>query len=185
MGILVYSMSVSLDGFVEDTSGDFGFTEPETEVHRLSNDQTRDTSTFVFGRRLYEVMEQPWRDMAAQDDLPEVYAEFARLYLDIPRHVVSDTLDTAPDGVHVVRRTDAESMVLRLKEESEGLVGIGGPTLAGSLFDHIDEFRINVVPVILGGGKPFFPPGKRVDLELVEERRFASGTVHLRYRRAG
>ncbi len=184
MGIVVYSMSMSLDGYVEDPSGDFAFTEPEDEVHRLSNDQTRETSAFVFGRRLYEVMEEPWREMAAQDDLPEVYAEFARIYLETPRYVISDTLETVAEGVHLVRRADAESVILRLKEESEGLLGIGGPTLAGSLFDHVDEFRINVVPVTIGGGKPFFPPGRQVDLALVEERRFPSGTIHLRYRRA-
>ncbi|MGH8913745.1 MAG: dihydrofolate reductase family protein [Acidimicrobiia bacterium] len=185
MGKLIYSMSVSLDGYVEDPSGSIGFTTPDEEVHRRANDQTRETSAFLFGRRLYEVMEEPWRALAARDDLPDVQAEFARIYLETPRFVFSNTLESVPEGVQLVRSADSESVVRRLKEESEGFLGIGGPALAASLFDLIDEFRLNVVPVIIGGGKPFFPPGRQVDLELVEEHRFPSGTVYLRYQRAG
>jgi dihydrofolate reductase len=183
MGKLVYTMSVSLDGFVEDPSGGIGFTDPEDEVHRHANDQTRETSAFLFGRGLYEVMEEPWRELAARDDVSEVTSEFAGLYFQVPRYVFSDTLDSVPEGVHLVRSADAESVVRSLKEEFEGLLGIGGPTLAASLFDLIDEFRLRVVPVILGGGKPYFPPGRRLDLQLVEEHRFPSGTVYLRYQK--
>jgi dihydrofolate reductase len=163
-------MSVSLDGFVEDPSGGIGFTDPEDEVHRHANDQTRETSAFLFGRGLYEVMEEPWRELAARDDVSEVTSEFAGLYFQVPRYVFSDTLDSVPEGVHLVRSADAESGVRSLKEEFEGLLGI-------------DEFRLRVVPVILGGGKPYFPPGRRLDLQLVEEHRFPSGTVYLRYQK--
>jgi len=185
MGKVIYSMSVSLDGYVEDASGSIAFSAPEDEVHRRANDQTRETSAFLFGRGLYEVMEEPWRAFATRDDLPDVQAEFAQIYLDTPRYVFSDTLESVPEGVQLVRRADSESVVKGLKEESDGLLGIGGPTLAASLFDLIDEFRLTVVPVLIGGGKPFFPPGRHLDMELVEEHRFPSGTVYLRYQRAG
>lgn len=185
MAKVIYSMSVSLDGFVEDATGSISFSAPDDEVHQRANDETRETSAFLFGRRLYEVMEEPWRAMAAQDDLPDIPAEFARIYMETPRFVFSDTLESVPEGVHLVRRSESESVVRSLKEESEGLLGIGGPTLAASLFDFIDEFRLNVVPVLLGGGKSYFPAGRQVDLELVEERRFPSGTVYLRFQRAG
>ena len=179
---LVMAMGVSLDGYYEDASGSFDFTEPDPEVHRLASDQAREMSAFVFGRRLYETMEPYWPDAAERDDLPDFEAEFARAYVRTPRVVVSDTLESVGEGVRLVRRADARAEIERLKATADGPVEVGGPTLAASVIDLVDEFRMWVNPVAVGGGKPYFP-AQRLDLRLHESRTFESGTLFLRYRR--
>jgi dihydrofolate reductase len=183
MGKVFYSMSVSLDGYIEDPDGSIEFSAPDDEVHRLANQEVKEASAFLFGRRLFEVMEEPWTTMASRDDLPDVAAEFARIYLETPRIVFSDTLDSVPDGVRLVRSTEAVAEVTRLKRETDGDLNLGGANLAASLVDLIDEFRLCVIPVVLGGGKPFFGAGKKLRLRLAEQRAFDSGTVCLRYER--
>ncbi|MFP3986538.1 dihydrofolate reductase family protein [Streptomyces sp. E11-3] len=183
MGKVFCSMSVSLDGYVEDPNGSIEFAAPDAEVHRAANEQARQAAAFLFGRRLYEMMEEYWTNAAHQDGLPEVEAEFAEVYMNTPRFVFSDTLTTVPEGVQLVRRKDAVAEVTRLKRETDGDLDLGGPELAASLLDLIDEFRLFVVPVAVGGGKPFFPVGQHLPLRLTEHRPFASGTVFLRYER--
>jgi dihydrofolate reductase len=177
-------MSVSLDGYVEDSTGNFAFAVPAEDVHREANELARQASAFLFGRRMYEVMEQPWTQAARRDDLPDVEAEFARAYVQTPRIVFSDTLDSVPEGVRLVRRKDAVAEVTRLKQETDGSLGLGGPTLAASLVDLIDEFRLYVVPFVVGGGgKPFFAAEEKLHLRLIEHRGLSAGTVCLRYER--
>jgi dihydrofolate reductase len=183
MGKIVYSMLVSLDGYIEDPDGSFEFSAPDDEVHRMANEQTRQTSAFLFGRRFYEVMEEPWTTAANRDDLPDVEAEFARAYVDTPRIVFSDTLESVPDGVRLVRSHDAVAEATRLKQQTAGHLNVGGAGLAASLVDLIDEFRLYVMPVVVGGGKPFFAAGKTLPLRLAEHRAWASGVVYLRYER--
>lgn len=186
MGKVIYSMQVSLDGYVEDASGDIGFAEPDEEVHREANAQVREASALLYGRRIYEVMDGYWPAAAERDDLPDVGAEFARVYVDTPRIVFSDTLQEVGEGARLVRSADAIAEVTRLKEESDGHLGVAGPGLAASLLELIDEFCLYVMPVAVGGGKPFFPAGhEQLRLALLEQRAFASGTVYLRYARAG
>jgi dihydrofolate reductase len=180
----MYSMNVSLDGYIEDPDGSIGFSAPDEEVHRMANEQARQASAFLFGRRLYEAMEEPWTTAAGRDDLPEVEAEFAQVYLATPRIVFSDTLESVPEGVRLVRSDEAVAEVRRLKQQIEGPLDLGGAGLAASLIDLIDEFRLYVMPVAVGGGKPFFPAGMRLRLRLAEHRTFASGAVYLRYERA-
>ena len=184
MGKVLYSMNVSLDGYIEDPNGSIEFSTPDEEVHRLANEQARQTSAFLFGRRLYDVMEEPWTTAASRDDLPDVEAEFARIYVATPRIVFSDTLDSVPEGVRLVRSNDAVEEVTRLKQQTEGELDLGGASLAASLIDLIDEFRLYVMPVVVGGGKPFFAARKKLRLRLAEHRVLASGTVYLRYERA-
>jgi dihydrofolate reductase len=184
MGKVVYSMLTSLDGYIEDQDGSIGFSAPDEEMHRMANEQTRQASALLFGRGLYEVMEEPWRAIADRDDVPEVEAEFARIYMDTPRFVFSDTLDSVPDGVELVRSKDAVTEVKRLSQETTGEVSLGGPNLAASMVDLIDEFALYVNPVLVGGGKPFFPAGVKLRLRLTEQYRFGSGAVFLRYERA-
>jgi dihydrofolate reductase len=181
MGKVIYGMNVSLDGYIEDANGSIAFSEPDDDVHRHWNEQTRVASALLYGRRLFEVMEEPWREIARQDDLPEVQAEFARAYFETPRYVFSDTLESVPSGVELIRSRDAVVMVSRLKDETEGSLALGGAGLAASLLDLIDEFRLIVTPVVLGSGKPFFPEGQGLDLRLVDQHVFDSGAVYLSY----
>jgi dihydrofolate reductase len=185
MGKVIFSMYASLDGYVEDRDGNFDFAEPDDELHRIANEQTREASAFLFGRRLYEVMEDYWTSAAGRQDLPETQAEFARAYVETPRFVFSDTLDSVPEGVRLVRSGDAVAEVTRLKEEADSHLDIGGPGLAASLADLVDEYRLYLMPVVVGGGKPFFGTGReRLPLRLAEHRAFSSGVVYLRYERA-
>jgi hypothetical protein len=128
-------------------------------------------------------MEEPWTTAASRDDLPEVEAEFAQMYVNTPRIEFSDTLDSVPEGVQLVRSTDAVAQVTRLKQQTDGDLDLGGASLAASLIDLIR------VPALRharrgGGGKPFFAARKEPWLRLAEHRAFASGTVYPRYERA-
>src|SRR5689334_6883577 len=182
MGTLSYAMSISLDGYIEDPTGGIAFSEPDEEVHRFANQQARETAAFLFGRGLYDVMEDFWT-AAERADGHEVEAEFAREYTATPRIVFSDSLTSVAPGCRLVRRADAVEEVTRLKEETDGDLAVGGAGLAASLLDLIDEFRLSVVPAFVGGGKPYVPLGADLRLRLVEQRAFRSGTVYLRYER--
>lgn len=186
MGTLSYTMSISLDGYIEDAAGGIGFSEPDEELHRFANQQTRETAAFLFGRGLYEVMEEFWTEPERAEG-SEVEAEFAREYIATPRIVFSDSLTSVAPGCRLVRRADAVEEVVRLKRETVGDLAVGGAGLAASLLDMIDEFRPRVVPALLGGGKPYFPLGDDMllRLRLVEQRTFGGGTVCLRYERVG
>jgi dihydrofolate reductase len=184
MGTVVYSMITSLDGYIEDSDGSFTFAVPDEELHQEANDQTKRAAAFLFGRKLYEVMEEPWTEAARRTDLPPVEAEFARFYVKTPRIVFSDTLTSVPTGVRVVRREESRAEVVRLKNETDGELNLGGADLASSLTDVIDEFRLFVMPTAIGGGKPYFPIGAKLNLNLVEQRAFTSGAVYLRYTQA-
>ncbi|MDI9896311.1 dihydrofolate reductase family protein [Rhodococcus sp. IEGM 1381] len=181
MAILTYNVIVSLDGYVEDSAGSLDYAMPDEETHRFFNGQTKATAAFLFGRRMYEAMEDFWTapERANGEDIE---AKFARLYVDTPRTVFSDTLDSVADGCRLVRSADAIAEVQRLKRETEGTLAVAGAALAASLVDHIDQFEVTVLPTILGGGKPYFPVGHHLDLTLEEQRHFTqSGWMYLRY----
>ena len=182
MGKVIYGMNVSIDGYIEDSSGSIAFSGPPADdVHRHWNEHTRAAAAFLYGRRLFEVMDEHWTAAAMQDDLPEVEAEFARAYVETPRFVFSDTLESVPSGIELVRSRDATTVVNRLKDEKEGDLAVGGAGLAASLVDLIDEFRLVVLPVVVGSGKPFFPAGSELPLRLVDQQVFDSGAVYLSY----
>ncbi|WP_210495377.1 dihydrofolate reductase family protein [Patulibacter sp. SYSU D01012] len=180
MATLVYSLGVSLDGFVEDETGAFDWSAPDAEVHRLANAQAQAAQAFLFGRRMYETMEPYWP--GAVDAEEPIEREFARAYVARPRIVFSDTLDEVGAGCRLVRSADARAEIARLKRQPGGHLDLGGATLAASVVDLIDEFRMWVVPVVVGAGKRYLPP-QRLDLRLLESRTFASGTLWLRYGR--
>ncbi|MGH8947310.1 MAG: dihydrofolate reductase family protein [Acidimicrobiia bacterium] len=182
MGKVIYGMNVSLDGYIEDSNGSIAFSGPPADdVHRHWNQHTREAAAFLYGRRLFETMEEPWTAAASQDDLPEVEADFARVYVETPRYVFSDTLEAVPEGIQLVRTHDARAVVNRLKEETEGPLDLGGAGLAASMLDLIDEFQLVVLPMVVGSGKPFFPEGRELSLRLVDQRVFESGAVYLNY----
>src|SRR3954452_23312352 len=168
MGTLSYTMSISLDGYIEDPTGSIGFSDPDEELHRHANQQTRETAALLFGRGLYEVMEEFWTAPERADG-SEVEAEFARVYAATPRIVFSDSLESVPPGCRLVRRADAVEEVVRLKKESDGDLGAGGAVRPGRLLARIDESPRGLVPSFLGGGKPYFPVGADVRLRLLEQ----------------
>ncbi|MEW2354221.1 dihydrofolate reductase family protein [Spirillospora sp. NPDC029432] len=181
MGTVIYWMNTSIDGYIEAPNGGMDFFEPGDDFHQAANDHVRRISAFLFGRRLYEAMEKPWTQDLGQEGAPALEREFAQLYKETPRYVFSDTLQTAPEGVTIVRRKDAVSTATRLKQEIDGTLQLGGPELATSMLDLIDEFWVYTLPVIVGGGKPYLPVEKELRLRLAEHRTLASGPTYQRY----
>jgi len=182
---VIYSMGVSLDGFIEGPNRELDWSTPDEEVHRFWNDQARDTSAFLYGRRLYELMADYWPTADEDPSAPDYMAEFARIWGDVPKIVFSTTLEKVDWNSRLVRGNIAEEVAkLRLQPGKE--MSVGGPTLASSFMrlGLIDEYRLVVHPVVLGGGTPFFPElDEKIGLQLVETRTFGSGAVYLRYRR--
>ncbi len=184
MRTVIYSMSVSLDGFIAGPGGDIGWTAPDEEQMRFHVAQTREIGVELMGRRLYEVM-LVWED-AETTMSGAVELEFARIWNPIPKVVFSTTLQQV-EGNARLASDDVAGEVVRLKEApGEGVVSVGGAGLAATLIklDLIDEYRLFVRPVVLGGGTPYFPPlDAATQLELLETRTFGSRVVYLRYRR--
>jgi dihydrofolate reductase len=183
---VVYSGNLSLDGYIEDEDGDFGFFVPDDEVHRFWNDWVRETGASLLGRRLYETMEPYWTDVARNPEGEEVTDEFARAWVETPRYVVSRTLESVPEGLTLIKG-DLEDEVRKLKEAPGGPIDSGGAALADSLaeLDLVDELLMVVAPVAIGGGKAFLGPafaGKQ--WKPLEMKTFSSGAQLLRYERA-
>jgi dihydrofolate reductase len=182
MGKLIYSMSVSLDGFIAGPGGDFAWSAPDEELHRFHNERTRELGAHVLGRRLYETM--IYWETADQQPLADYALDFARIWKPLPKLVVSSTLDRVEGNARLVSDRVADE-VAQLKLQTDKDIGVGGAGLAATLIEHdlVDEFQLFVCPVVVGGGTPFFPAsGARIDLELLETRTFGSRVVHLRYR---
>lgn len=184
MRTVIYSMSVSLDGFIADPDGDIGFTAPDRERMEFHVQQTRDIGTELMGRGLYEDM-LVWEDAETTMSGP-LELEFARIWRPIPKVVFSTTLEKVEGNARLASH-DIATEVSRLRDApGEGVVSVGGARLASTLIklDLIDEYRLFVIPVVLGGGTPYFPPLRaRLGLELLETRTFGSRVVYLRYRR--
>jgi dihydrofolate reductase len=183
MGTIVYGMSVSLDGFVESTSRSLDWVSVDEELHSFFNEQEREVSASLHGRRMYELMTGYWPTAEQDPAATPAMVEFARIWKDLPKIVFSGTLDRV-DRNSRLDRDNAVEEVRRLKAEPGFDMDVGGATLAGSLIRAglIDEYRLFVQPVILGAGNRFFPPlDERIGLTLLETRTFGSGVVCLRY----
>ena len=183
MGTVIYSMGVSLDGFIAGPDGTIDWAAPDEELMRFHNEQTRQLGAHLCGRGLYQDM-LPWETAGESRSDPNEL-EFARIWKSLPRIVFSKTLEKVEGNARLVRNGVAEE-VAKLKEQPGADVAVGGAGLASSLIelDLIDEYRLFVNPVIVGGGTPFFPAREeRIDLELVETRTFSSRVVYVRYRR--
>jgi dihydrofolate reductase len=181
---VIYSMGVSLDGFIAGPSGEIDWSAPDEELHRFHNQQTRELGAHLCGRRLYEEMTY-WETADENPSAPEHELEFARIWKSLPKIVFSKTLEKVEGNATLVRDGVAEE-VAKLKEQPGKDLAVGGAGLASTLIELglVDEFGLFVSPVVLGGGTPYFPAlRERIDLELVETRRFGSRVVHLRYRR--
>lgn len=182
MGKLIYSMIVSLDGYTEDEHGRFGWSAPDEEVHTFITELASSVGTYLYGRRMYETMVY-WETADSVPDQPGFILDWARQWQAAEKIVYSRTLD-APrsERTRIEREFDPEA-VRRLKAERSHDITIDGPDLAAHAVRAglVDEFQLIVSPVLVGGGKRFFPDGVRMDLELIEERRFSSGVVVLSY----
>ena len=186
MTTLSYSMLASLDGYVEDSSGRFDWAAPDAEVHAFVNELERPVGTHLYGRRMYETM-RFWEDPPGLAEAPPHIQEYAAVWQAADKVVYSRTLrEVSSARTRIVPEFDVEA-VRRLKDATSGGLSVGGPELAGQMIAAglVDEYHLFLVPVLVGGGKRGLPDGVRADLELVDERRFANGTVYVRYRARG
>ena len=180
---LIYSMGVSLDGFIAGPGGEIDWAAPDEELHRFHNQQARELGAHLCGRRLYEVMSY-WDTAEENPSLPEYELEFARIWKATPKIVFSRTLDKVAGNARLVRDGLAEE-IAELKQQPGKELAVGGAGLASSCSELglIDEYRLFISPVVLGGGTPYFPAlVERINLELVETRTFGSRVVYVRYR---
>jgi dihydrofolate reductase len=173
---------MSLDGYVADEDGNFDWAEPDEEVHAFVNDLERSVGTHLLGRRMYEVM-VAWETMDLSDE-PPVMRDFAELWRATDKIVYSATLDIASGGRTSIERTFDPGAIREMKALAERDISVSGPTLAAEAFkgELVDECRLFVAPVIVGAGIRALPTDVRLQLHLLDERRFGSGFVYLSYR---
>ena len=182
MAKLIYSSIASLDGYVEDEDGKFDWAEPDEEVHSFVNDLERPVSTYLYGRRMYETMVF-WEGPDAIEGQPALMRDFAEIWRAADKVVYSTTMKSPSSARTRIERSFDPEAVRRLKAEAERDLAIGGPELAALAVGAglVDEVQLFLVPVVIGGGKPVLPDGRRLDLQLLDQRRFGDGTVYLRY----
>jgi dihydrofolate reductase len=183
MAKLIYSSITSLDGYVADEDGNFDWAEPDEEVHRFVNDLERPIGTYLYGRRMYDVMAY-WENATTVADQPPVAREFAQIWQAADKIVYSKTLETTSSNrTRIERVFDAEA-VRQMKAAVGRDLTVGGPDLAAQAIKAglVDEYHLFVAPIVVGGGKKSLPDNVRLNLELLDERRFGSGMVHLHYR---
>ncbi|MBZ6230151.1 dihydrofolate reductase family protein [Streptomyces olivaceus] len=181
---VIYSMNVSLDGYIVGPDGTFDWSEPDEEVFRHFTDELRQTDVHLMGRRLYETMLY-WETADQDPSLDEPGREWTALWKALPKVVFSTTLSAVEGNARLASGGLAAEIERLRAEPGGGEIAIGGATLAAeaAASDLIDEYRAMVLPVLVGGGVPFFPRHeRRVGLELVETRTFGSNVVHLRHR---
>lgn len=181
---VIYSMLVSLDGFVEGPNRELDWHVIDEELHTFINDQQSEFDTCLYGRRLYEVMRY-WETADQNPSIPAYELEFARIWQSMPKIVFSKTLEQVQGNARLVRDNIVEE-VTKLKQLPGKNMDLGGPNLASTFMrlGLIDEYRLFIQPVIVGSGTPFFPAlADKINLRLVETRTFSSGVVYLHYRR--
>lgn len=184
---VIYKMGgASADGYIVGPDGKFDFSAPDDELHRFHNEQTRELAGHLLGRRLYETMLY-WETADKDPGAGDIVRDFAQIWRALPKVVFSRTLDSVEGTNTTLAREDLRTELTSLRESVDGDVEVGGAGLAAEAvrLDLIDEYRLFVHPVAVGGGIPFFPRDQRVDMELVETRIFSSRVVYLRYRAAG
>ena len=183
MAKLIYAAMTSLDGYIEDEGGNFDWAEPDEEVHAFVNDLERPVGTYLYGRRMYELMVGWETDptLAAQSPLMR---DFAEIWQAAEKIVYSKTLEQVSTARTRIERDFDAAAVRQLKASAERDLAVGGPELAAYAFRAglVDECHLFLTPIVVGGGKPSLPHRVRLQLELLEERRFGSGVVFLKYR---
>ena len=183
MAKLIYSALTSLDGYVADEDGNFDWAKPSEEVHVFVNDLERPVGTHLYGRRMYEVMAY-WETADTVADQPPFIRDYAKIWKAAEKIVYSRTLAEVSSAKTRIEREFDIDAVRQLKATADRDIGVGGPDLAAQAIKAglVDELHLFLAPVVVGGGKPSLPDDVRLELELLDERRFANGVVHLHYR---
>jgi dihydrofolate reductase len=180
MAKLIYTAITSLDGYVADEDGNFDWAEPDPEVHAFINDLERPVGTYLYGRRLYEVM-LAWETITDEQQFIKEYAEIWRA---ADKIVFSKTLETVSSERTRIERSFDPETIREMKAAADRDVSVGGPTLAAHAIRAglVDEIGLFLTPIVVGGGTRALPDDVRLPLELLDERCFGNGVVHLRYR---
>ena len=183
MAHLIYSAISSLDGYIEDVDGNFDWAMPDEEVHSFINNLERTAGTYLYGRRMYETMMAWETDPNLAADSP-LMRDFAEVWQAANKIVYSKTLETVSTRKTQIERNFNPEAIKQLKKTAQQAISIGGPELAAHAFRAglIDECHLFLIPILVGGGKSALPDNVRLELELLEERRFGNGTVFLHYR---
>ncbi|HEX6399670.1 MAG TPA: dihydrofolate reductase family protein [Actinomycetota bacterium] len=182
MAKLIYAAIMSLDGYVADTDGRFDWSAPDEEVHAFVNDMERPIGTYLLGRRMYEVL-VAWETMDTTGE-PSTIEDYARIWRAAEKIVYSRSLDAVTGARTRLERSFDPAVVREMKASAGRDISVGGPDLGAQAIREglVDEIQLFLSPVVVGGGTRALPDGVRVDLELVDERRFGNGTVYVRYR---
>jgi dihydrofolate reductase len=186
MAKLIYSVLASLDGYVADADGNFDWAAPGDEVHAYVNDLERPIGTYLYGRRLYEVMEY-WETAHTAPGQTPVTLDYAQIWRSADKVVYSRTLEAVSSAKTRIERDFDPEAVRNMKASAESDISIGGPQLAAEAIKAglVDEYHLFLNPVLVGAGNQALPDGVRIDLELLGEHRFGSGVVHLHYGASG
>jgi dihydrofolate reductase len=181
---VTYSMGMSLDGYIVGPDGSLDWTGPDDELFGFVTDETRQVGVYLMGRRLHETM-LFWETADEDPSLSELFLEWAAIWKRLPKVVFSRSLSSVQGNARLAGSSIAQEIERHRAEPGDGDIAIGGATLAAEAagLDLIDEYRVRVYPVVVGGGTPYFPrPGRRSDLKLVSTRTFSSGVAYLHYR---
>jgi dihydrofolate reductase len=180
---LIYAAISSLDGYFEDEEGTFDWAEPDDEVHAFVNDLERPIGTYLYGRRMYETMVF-WETVSVEADEPAVFSDYAEIWRAAEKIVYSRTLQTPSSARTRIEREFEPDAIRQLKLSSTADIAVGGGELAGQAIGAglVDECHLFLCPIVVGGGKRALPGNVRAQLELLDERRFDNGVVHLHYR---
>jgi dihydrofolate reductase len=180
---LIYSVITSLDGYVADDDGNFDWAAPDEEVHTFVNDLERPVGTYLYGRRMYEVMVY-WETAHTLADRPDFIQDFAEMWQAADKIVYSKTLEAVSSAKTRIERDFDPEAVRQMKAAAGRDLTVGGPDLAAQAIKAglVDECHLFVAPIVVGGGKRSLPNNLRLKLELLDERRFGNGVVHLYYR---
>jgi dihydrofolate reductase len=183
MAKLIYSAITSLDGYVADEHGNFDWSAPDEEVHAFVNDLERPVGTYLYGRRMYDVMRY-WETAPTSGDESPAVRDFAGIWQAADKIVYSRTLEAVSSAKTRLERDFDPEAVRQLKASADRDLSVGGPSLAGQALEAglVDEIHLFLNPVLVGGGNPALPDGVPAQLELLDERRFGRGVVHLHYR---
>jgi dihydrofolate reductase len=180
MAKLIYSPIGSVDGYISDEQGNFGWAAPDEELHSMVNDLERPVGTYLLGRRMYDVL-QYWE---TADLEPPVARDFANLWRNTDKIVYSKTLHAVSTARTRIERDFDPETVRQMKATAGRDMTVGGPALAAQAFRAglVDECHLFLTPILVGGGTRALPDDIRLDLDLLDVRRFGSGVVHLHYR---